>query len=280
MKVIVTLSLFFAFSYTLLAQEIAAIDQADKVVTNILAKEATFDTSLHNIEALHNKKVDFAIVNSNQAYAMKKSMPELRSIAALYPKMLAFITRKDANITSISQLKKKKLHINVTCEGTDTLCHLIFPTLNIPNDYNVSTFIQAKKELNDGNIDGLFALVGHPDSHIIQLNKELNISFVPLFGKKFDQLNTDYPYILKGGMPKGIYTGVEKDIKSIGVKTLLLTREDVNESSVFNLTNQLLDNLQTIKTKNAIYRGISKKTLLEGLVLPQHKGALKAFNKH
>ncbi len=278
MKVIV--SLFFAFTYLLYAQEIATSSQVDKVISHILKYDSSLHTSLHNIQALHEKKVDFAIVNSHQAYAMKKSMPELRSIAALYPKMLAFITKKDANISSINQIKNKKLHIAVTSDGTKSLCDLLFSTLNLPNDYNTSTFLQAKKTLLNGSIDGLFTLVGHPDSDIMQLNKELNISFIPLYGKKFDQLNNDYPYILKGGMPKGIYAGLKHDIKSIGVKALLLTREDVNESRVFDVTNKLINNMKTLKTTNAVYRGISKKSLLEGLVLPQHKAAIKAFNQH
>lgn len=73
---------------------------------------------------------------------------------------------------------------------------------------------------------------------------------------------------------------LENDIKSIGIKALLVTREDVNESAVQTVTKVILENIKTIKKTNFIYRGISKKSLLEGLILPQHKGASKAFNAY
>ncbi len=255
-----------------------AISPADEVIAQIFTKSVSLNTSMHNLQTLQDKKVDFAIINSDNAYEMKESMPNLRAIAALYPKMLAFITKKDANISSFSQLKEKKLHINFTSKGTQSLCQLILPAFDIKSDFNISTFMDAKTKLEDGRLDGIFSLVGHPDSDIMQLNSELNITFIPLFGKKFDQLNNDHPYILKGGIPKDIYRGLDKDTKSIGVKSLLVTREDVNKSIVFNITKNLLNNIKTIKTSNPIYRGISKKSLLEGLILPQHKGAIKAFN--
>ena len=279
MKIRCTIPLLLLFSFPLLAENIAAISPADKIITQTLHSKVSLNTSMHNIQALQDKKVNFAIVNSNHAYQIKKSMPNLRAIAALYPKMLVFITKKDAHISSISQLKEKKLRINFTSKETESLCHLLFPIFEIPSDYNVSTFKEAKKGLEDGSLDGLFSLVGHPDLDIMQLNNDLNITFIPLFGKKFDQLTSDYPYILKGGMPKGIYTGLDKDIKSIGVKALLLTREDVNESTVYTATKTILSHMQTIKKTNPIYRGISRKSLLEGLILPQHQGAIKAFNE-
>ncbi len=279
-KTIYTIFLsIFLFSFPLLAEDMVAINPADKVIAQVLTKTVSLSTSMHNIQTLQDKKVNFAIINSDDAYTMKKSMPNLRSIAALYPKMLALITKKDANISSFSQLKEKKLHINYTCKETQSLCQLILPAFDIKSDFNTSTFADAKTKLEDGRIDGIFSLVGHPDLDIIQLNSELNITFVPLFGKKFDQLNNDHPYIVKGGIPKGIYLGLDKDIKSIGIKALLVTRKDVNESIISHITKKLLDNIKTIKTSNPIYRGISKKSLLEGLILPQHKGAKKAFNE-
>jgi len=139
-------------------------------------------------------------------------------------------------------------------------------------------FQEAKEKLKMGKLDGFFTLCGHPDKDILTLNNELNISFVPLFGKKFDQLNNDYPYFLKSGIPKNLYKNTEEDIKSLGVKALLVTREDVPEDSVYDITQILLKNIDHIQSVNPIYRGFSKKSMLEGLTIPQHKGAIKAFN--
>ena len=273
-----SISLSFLITMPIFAQDIAIISPADKVIADFITEKQTLNTSMQNIQALQQGKVDFAIVNSNHVYDVQQSTPTLKSVVALYPKVLAFITKKESNITSLLDLKDKKFRACFTCKGTQSFCNKIFSACDIKQSYKQIPFDEAKKQLKSGEIDGLFSLVGHPNEDIRKLNKELNITFIPLVGKKLDQLNRDYPYFVKSGMPKGIYPNLNKDIKSIGVKALLLTREDINESCVHDLTQTILNNMKTIKETNFIYREISKKTLLEGLVLPQHKGAAKAFN--
>ena len=279
MKVLHILSLSLLISLSLFAKGIAAISPADKVITDILDKNISYNTSMQNLQALMDKKIDFAIINSDDAYAIKKSSPNLRTLVALYPKMLAFITKKGSNIPSILDLNDKKKAC-YTSKGTQSLCKKIFSTWDISHKYIHVSFDEAKKQLEQGKVSGILSLEGHPNQDIEQLNKELSITFVPLYGKKFDQLKNDFPFILKGGMPKGVYQGLERDIKSIGIKALLVTREDVNEKMVQTVTQTILENIKDIKKRNFIYRGISKKTLLEGLIFPLHQGAIKAFNAH
>ncbi len=279
MRTLFTLTLSFFLISPTFAQDIATTSHADKIIADFVNKKPILNTSIQNIQALQERKVDFAIIHSNHAYDMQKSTPALKSIAALYPKMLAFITKKESPITSLLDLKNKKYRACFTCKGTQSLCNKIFSACDINQTYKQIPFNEAKEQLKSGKIDGIFSLVGHPNEDIRKLNSELNITFIPLIGKKLDQLNNDYPYFVKGGMPKGIYQGLEKDIKSIGTKALLITREDVNESKVYDVTQTLLDNMQTVKKTDLIYRGISRKTLLEGLILPQHQGAIKAFNE-
>ncbi len=236
-----------------------------------------YNTSLENILALQNKKIDFAIINSDSAYHAQEMMPTIRSIVALYPKMLTFITKKDANITSIKDIKNKHLHIAYA--GKDMqLFKQVLSTYDINDNTKAMTFESAKEKLKSGELDGFFSLLGHPSRQLKELSLEQHIALIPLFGKKFDQLKSDFSYILKGGVPEKMY-GVEEDIKSIGVKALLVTRADVNETLVHSITKDILENMQEIKKTNLTYRGISKKSLLKGLVIPQHKAATKAFNE-
>ena len=280
MKIVQTLSLSLLLSLSVFATDIAAITPEDKVIADLLNKKISFNTSMQNIQALKDKKINFAIIHSDHAYDMQQSTPELRSIMALYPKMLSLITKKESNITSLFDLKDVKIRACFTSEGTQSISDKIFSVCDINHDYKQLPFAEAAKKLKNGELDAIFSLVGHPNPNIEKLNDEFNITFIPLFGKKFDQLKNDYPYFVKGGFPQEIYQGLENDIKSIGIKALLVTREDVNESAVQTVTKVILENIKTIKKTNFIYRGISKKSLLEGLILPQHKGASKAFNAY
>jgi TRAP transporter TAXI family solute receptor len=255
----------------------------DKVISDTLNKTMHIqirevNSSLENIRLLEKKQIDFAIVQSDIVYQeAKKSLPNLRVIMGLYPKILAFIVRKDANISTIEELKNKKLKLAYTTDDAKALDNRIFTAFNILPSLKKVSYYQAKKDILSGDLDGFFSLQGHPNQATDTLLREHNLTLIPLYGKKFDQLKNDFPFIVKGGMPKGIYK-LEEDIKSVGVKALLITTKEMNESTVYEITKTILENMDTFKEANPVYRGISKKDSLEKLILPQHKGATKAFN--
>ncbi len=257
---------------------------ADKIVADILNKTMHIQTrevnsSLVNVNLLQKNQIDFAVIQGDTAYyKAKESMPNLRVIMGLYPKMLAFIVREDTNVSSIQEIKTKKLALTFTEEDSKEIYNKIFHAFDINTSMKKMTCNQAKKEILTDAIDGFFSLQGHPNQMTDTLLREHNLSLVPLFGKKFDQLKNDFPFIIKGGMPKGIY-GLEEDVKSIGVTALLVTTKEMNESTVYEITKTILENMEAFKKANPVYRGMSKKHLIEKLIIPQHKGANKAFNE-
>jgi TRAP transporter TAXI family solute receptor len=279
------------FSIALIAKDpplsILASKKSDAPLLSIW-KQAHIPVSLlegnetERLSQLHEQNLSLAIVNSHCAYYAyqgeeafaKKAFSNLRSIVALYPKILTLIVSTKSGITSFEDIKKSLPKLATT----SLTCDYILNFLNLHINQHTLSIQNAATALKEGKIDGFFTLVAHPNREIARLTKEQNITFVPLYGKRFDQLNNDYPFILKSGIPKGLYPGVTDDIKSIAIKALLVTTKESNESIIYNLTKNILENMQRLKTSDPIYRGISKKSLLEELSIPQHQGAIKAFN--
>jgi TRAP transporter TAXI family solute receptor len=231
---------------------------------------------------LHEQNLSLAIVDNHCAYYAykgekvfeKQGFSNLRSIVSLYPKVLTLIVSDKSGISNFEDIKQKSPKLATT----SLTCEYILDLLDLHLQHNKLSITEAKRALREGKIDGFFALVAHPNREIEALYQEQHITFIPLYGKRFDQLNNDYPFILKSGIPKGLYKGLDSDIKSIAIKALLVTTKESNETVIYNLTKSLLKEMNTLKTANPIYRGISKKSLLEELSIPQHKGATKAFN--
>ncbi len=252
---------------------------ADKIVTDLLQptlhiQTESCESDIEALKLLEEKKLDFAVVTNRSAYqAYKKNMPNLRAVAALYPKMLALVTQKEFNLDA-KVLEKELAQLRYVGKNAYVTVQDLFD-LNRSED--ILDFNRSKELLLAGKIKGFFTLEGHPNARTDKLLKEQNLSLVPLVGKRFDQLKNDFSYYLKGGIPKGIY-GLDRDIKSIGLRTVIVTREDVNETRVYQLVKGILEHQEAFKKANPVYRGISKKHLLQKLALPQHKGAVKAFN--
>lgn len=248
--------------------------QADtKMMSTLLPQSEHIE---QNISLLEHKKADFVLTNSDIAHKAYQKDDKLRAVVALYPKVLTFITYKDSNITSFEDIQKVLSKVTICDQSGST--QSLLSSLGVEQNLTQLDFSTTQKELKERKIKGFFTLLAHPDPKLERLHKEQNITVVPLYGKKFDQLKMRHSFILKGGIPEGLYQGIDHDIKSICIKEVLLTRADVNESRVYTLTKSLLENIQTIKKTHPIFRGISKKHLLEHLSIPQHEGAIKAFN--
>jgi TRAP transporter TAXI family solute receptor len=219
---------------------------------------------------------DFTIVKGNRAYEAYKTTPNLRSIAALYPELLTFVVKKDSTITSLSD---KDIKIGYVGQDTKYLLDYIYKKL----DLNASNLIeidqnQTTQMLKNNSIDGYIGLFVHPSTILKDQSSKIDIRFINFRQKVYNQLIRSNSFLLKAKIKKDSYHIQNHDVITLGVKTLLLTSKDCDDEIVYKLTKSLLDNMDKLKNLNPIYKNISKKDLLEELVIPQHNGAIKAFN--
>jgi len=133
--------------------------------------------------------------------------------------------------------------------------------------------------LKDNKIDGYFGVFGHPTANIKDASNSVDIDIVPLEGPAIDALVEKYSYYAKGIISKSFYKGVEKDVPSIGVKAVLVTKDSIDDKIVYTLTKTILDNFDEFKGLHPAYKTITKESLLQGMAVPQHPGAIKAFKE-
>ena len=75
------------------------------------------DGSLYNLNTLKNGELDFGIVQSDIVYQASKGegafkdakFPKFRSVMAIYPELLTLVTKKDANINKLLDIKNKRI---------------------------------------------------------------------------------------------------------------------------------------------------------------------------
>ncbi len=102
---------------------------------------------------------------------------------------------------------------------------------------------------------------------------------MPLEGPAIDALVEKYSYYAKGVISGTFYKGVEHDTPSIGVKAVLVTKDSIDEKIVYTVAKTILDNFDEFKKLHPAYKTITKESLLDGLAVPQHPGAIKAFKE-
>ena len=186
--------------------------------------------SLYNLNAVNNKDLDFSIVQSdilyqasnNKNHFKNSSYSKVKSIMAIYPELLTLVTKKDANINNLMDIKGKRINLGNSGSGNETTALTLFNEIGLTKSdlkeaasYSASEMSEA---LKDNKIDGYFYMVGHPTSTIKDTSSTVSIKIIPIENEITNSLIKKYPYFAKANIPAGIYKGQNDEIPTFGVK--------------------------------------------------------------
>ncbi|MDD2383140.1 MAG: TAXI family TRAP transporter solute-binding subunit [Sulfurospirillaceae bacterium] len=263
----------------------------NKKETNLRCSVESTGGSVYNVNTIKAGELDFGIAQSDTAYQAYKgegkfkdaSVPELRSAIAIYPELLALVVTQKSGIKTIADLKGKKINFDSPGSGTSMTADVVLEAFGVKRSdvalANELKSSEAPTMMQDGHIDGYFFVAGHPTANIKDAANSVDISIVPIAGPGIDALIKKYPYYAKGTISGTFYKGVTTDVPSLGVKAVLVTSSKVKDDVVYHVVKTILDNFDKFKELHPAYKTITKESLLEGLSVPQHPGAIKAFKE-
>ena len=262
-----------------------------KKETKIRCSVESTGGSVYNINTIKNGELDFGIAQSDTVYQAVEGVGKfkdnkigkLKSVMAIYPELLALVTRKDANINSIMDVKGKRINLGNPGSGNEATAMALFAANNIKkSDLKFAGALKAAEmpdALRDDKIDGYFYMIGHPNANLKDATNSVDTKIVALEGKAIDGMINKYPYFAKAKIVKGLYKGVNSDVNTFGVKAVLVSSTDVSEKAVYTVVKAVLENFEEFKRLHPAYNNITKESLLDGLSAPLHEGAKKYFKE-
>ncbi len=247
--------------------------------------------SVYNVNTIKNGELDFGIVQSDIVYQAYKGegafkdapITKLKSVMAIYPELLTLVTRKDANINSLIDVKGKRINLGNPGSGNESTALTLFDESGIKKqDLSYAGELKASEmpdALRDNKIDGYFYMVGHPTANIKDASTSLDVKITPIEGANVDSLIKKYPYFAKANVPGGLYKGNDAPTPTFGVKAVLVASDDASENAVYTVVKAILENFDEFKQLHPAYADITKESLLDGLSAPLHEGAKKYFKE-
>ncbi len=262
-----------------------------KKETKIRCSVESTGGSVYNINTIKNGELDFGIVQSDVVYQASngkdkfegKPIKKLRSVMAIYPELFTLVTRAEAGINGIMDIKGKKINLGNPGSGNESTALGLFEAMGMSKDdlafAGVLKAGEAPDALRDNKIDGYFYMVGHPTANIKDASNSVDIRITPIHGPKVDAFVKANPYFAQADVPAGLYKGVDTPVPTFGVKAVLVTSTDVSEKAVYTLVKAILENFDAFKKLHPAYANITKESLLDGLSAPLHEGAKKYFKE-
>jgi len=246
--------------------------------------------SVVNIKAMSQGYLDFAVVQSDhngQAYNGEKNWKGkpykgLRSVFSIYPETVMLVTRADTGITSVTDLRGKRVNIGNPGSGyrenaEDTLRIYGIDRKDISERELEPR--EAAQALSRGKVDAFFYTVGNPWDGGVQLAKDTKIRMIPIDAPGIKKFVADNPYYVVAAIPGGIYTGVDKDVPTFAVKATLVTSDREPDEVVYNVVKTIFENLDRFRTMHPAFRSLQPQEMLKGLSAPLHPGARRYYKE-
>ena len=188
-------------------------------VPGLIAVAQTSEGSVANVRALAKGQIEAGLVQADVAawaykgerdFAGDDSVRIVRAVASLYPETLHIVTRSDARIRSVSDLRGKRISLDEGRSGTLVDMRIVLDAHDLSeNDLNPVYLkpVFSNDKMARGELDGFVAMTGMPMEAITKI-ANVGIFMVPIDRKKMEQINARFQYLVPGIIPADTYSGV------------------------------------------------------------------------
>lgn len=268
-----------------------------KYVSNTEATSEATTAAIDNMKLLVAGKAGMAFAyDYHVGWANEGKAPgipgaqKIRLVMGFYEQPLHIVTTAGTGITSVMQLKGKRVSVGAPNSGTEEQADYVLKALGI--DWNKD----FKKEklgasesvaaLKDGKIDAFFWSGAVPTASIIDLASTpgLKMVLLPVGGEVATKIMSSIPVAFhRTVFPKGCYAGVDHDIEAIAITAVLQAMDTFPEDRLHQILKAIFDNKAELA---AVWKGAAALTPQKavGQVTPDalkylHPGARKFFTE-
>ena len=243
------------------------------------------DGSISNLSLVKDELATFAIAQSDIA-AMSyhgtaiftgQRNDRLRAIGALYPEAVQIFVRRDAGITSISDLAGKRVNIGLLGSGGRANAEQVLQAhgVNLDGFYGQSMGT-AVMSLQEGKLDAIIFTGAYPSRVIQGLTADVDI--LALDKAAIGEL-VEFHGIIPITIPANTYRGIEHPVSTVGVTALLVTNHDTEEGRVRAMMEIVYGSVEQLSKVSVQASLINPGKARQGVSIPLHPAAEKYFTQ-
>lgn len=196
-----------------------------------------------------------------------------------------WVTLKKANINTSEDLRGKRMSVGPPGSGSAVIAERMLKALGAWEDIKRVhlPFTDAARALVDGHIDAFVGAGGYPSAALEEIATRHDMVLISLTDEEIAKCVIFLPGSVKGVLPAGSYRGVDKPVYQTVSPSLVIVHKDVPEEIVYKITSRFFTE-EGLKFAATIHKDWGKvlpldQRVLEGMVIPLHKGAAKYWKE-
>lgn len=214
-----------------------------------------------------------------------KARKELRAVLSLHLETVTIVAAADRNIKQLGDLKGKR--VNIGAPGSSEYEYGAFllelsgvsPATVILSEHPA---VLASELLQKDYIDAYIYMVGHPNLSVLEASSgKRKVMLVPLDKSLIEQIIAMNPLLFPADVPMNFYPGLERQkvVPTIGVRTVLFTRADMAEETVYHLVREVMTNFDLFRRQHPVLQSLTPREAASVTAIPLHPGAVRYFRE-
>ena len=263
------------------------------IITNKVGIQTTAQITggaIENNILINNGGNDIAITIGFMAYFARNGMPpykaKLENVTGLFSGLskgvFQLVVAKNSPIKSIKDLKGKKVSLGPAGGGAITVFLQVIQSYGFTEKEFRPVFTsyeQSADALSDGNLDAILVHASAPTAALMQLAATRKpIRYLSIDDKTMQQLMKKYPYMIPITLAKEMYK-TDEPIKTFYTANVAVVRRELETDVVYRITKGLFDNIATIRASHPSVKDLDLASMVQGMPIPYHPGAVKYFKE-
>ena len=252
--------------------------------------------SLENVKLLRDNQAQFAILQGpfgawswTGEGPVSRPQTHIRSVSTLWKNVEHFVLLTELTesgfIMDLDNLDGDRYVLGARNSGAEQTGRFILDTLGIDYESKFSLaymgYGPTTGAIQDGNIVGMNIPAGAPVSSITQAYAIMGdrMTILNWTQDALDKINARYALWDWYDFPPGTYPNQENHIRTVASPNVLVTRADIPEEVVYNITRVIWENLATLQEIHGATNDMRMEIAIQGLGAPLHPGALRYYRE-
>ncbi len=206
-----------------------------------------------------------------------------RILASLFPEPTQFAVYADSGITSVPQLKGKKITPGPRGSAIEIVTRRILDAYGMTTkdvQWQPLGFADGAEQMLDRHIDAiLYGAMVYPAPPLVNVSSQRQIRLLSLSDEVINKLVKTYKGIEPFTLPPGSYKGVDYPVKGVASNVILIVREDMPESVAYSITKTIAENFaRYVSVTKAMDIG-KPNEMGKDVGFPYHPGAIKYYKE-
>ena len=209
------------------------------------------------------------------------ALPMVRGLASLYPNMTQIVALEGSGITTLEDLRGKRVSAGAPGSGTEVNAAAILNANGMTYDdieEQRLNFNETADALANGDIDAGFWSVGAPTSSILNLATTNSIVMIELSDAEIAAARAADPIFAQTTLDAGIYDGVGATTV-LGVPNVLVVSSEMSDDLAYAITSAMFENIEDLRAVHPAANQTTVEFTLAATPIPLHPGAIRYFEE-